>query len=267
MQSLDDQSSMRGEAQYREALAPVTECMLALAGLAAGERVLDIGSGAGEMALLAAERAGATGFVVATDISLAQMTRLVQRRQALPAPDRLVIEETAAEDLTPEPDSFDVALARNCLMYFRDLPDAVRKIRAALRPGGRFVASIYGSLEREPFHAVPIAVVERRRAIGAPLPEYVQAFRVGSVEVERAVVAAGFRDIRSCVVATSRHYPSGAAAIVLLRSSPSLNELLSLLPELERDDAWNEIADGFAAYETSAGLKLPGEQLVITGIA
>ena len=43
--------------------------------------------------------------------------------------------------------------------------------------------------------------------------------------------------------------------------------VLSLLPELERDDAWNEIADAFAAYETSARLKLPGEQLVITGTA
>ena len=160
-----------------------------------------------------------------------------------------------------------MALARNCLMYLRDLPAAVRRIRAALRPGGRFVASIYGSLEREPFHAVPIAAVERRRAIAAPLPEYVQAFRVGRVEVEKALDAAGFKDIRSCVVATSRHYPSRAAAIVLLRSSPSLNELLSLLPELERDDAWNEIVDAFAAYETSAGLKLPGEQLVITGTA
>ena len=101
MQSLDDESSMRGEAQYREALAPVTECILAFAGLAAGERVLDIGSGAGEMTLLAAERVGATGFVLATDISLAQMTRLVERRQALPLPERLVIEETAAEDLAP----------------------------------------------------------------------------------------------------------------------------------------------------------------------
>ena len=267
MQSLDDQSSMRGEAQHGEALAPVTECMLALAGLAAGERVLDIGSGAGEMALLAAERVGATGFVVATDISLAQMTRLVERRQTLPLPDRLVIEATAAEDLTPEPDSFDVALARNCLMYFRDLPTALRRIRAALRPGGRFVASIYGSLEREPFHAVPIAAVERRCAIAAPLPEYVQAFRVGRAEVEKALDAAGFKDICSRVIVTSRHYPSLAAAILLLRSSRSLNELLSLLPELERDDAWNEIIDAFAAYETSAGLKLPGEQLVITGIA
>ena len=267
MQSLDDKSSMRGEAQYREALAPVTECMLALAGLAAGERVLDIGSGAGEMALLAAERVGATGFVLATDISLAQMTRLVERRQALPLPERLVIRGDRSRRPGAEPGSFDVALARNCLMYFRDLPAAVRRIRAALRPGGRFVASIYGSLEREPFHAVPIAAVERRRAIAAPLPEYVQAFRVGRAEVEKALDAAGFKDIRSRVIVTSRPYPSRAAAIVLLRSSPSLNELLSLLPELERDDAWNEIGDAFAAYETFAGLKLPGEQLVITGIA
>jgi hypothetical protein len=42
---------------------------------------------------------------------------------------------------------------------------------------------------------------------------------------------------------------------------------MSLLPETDRDDAWSEITDAFRAYETSAGLKLPGEQLVISGTA
>src|SRR4029453_8938393 len=125
----------------------------------------------------------------------------------------------------------------------------------------------YGPLEHEPFHAVPIAAVQRRREIREPFPEYVQAFRLDAETVATAMSAAGFQEVKSRVVPTGRSYCSLAAALALLRESPALTQLLSVLPADQQQDAWNDIADGFRGFETANGLRIPGEQGVIAGTA
>src|SRR5437868_15196045 len=50
-------------------LRPVTDAMLDLAKLKAGDRVVDLGAGAGEPSLSAAQRVGPSGHALATDIS------------------------------------------------------------------------------------------------------------------------------------------------------------------------------------------------------
>lgn len=255
------------ESQYREALAPVTGRLFEAANIAAGQRVLDVGTGRGDTALLAAERTGPTGFVLATDMSADAMLGLTQRLSELPRILPIKVASVAAESLALDPGSFDVAIARNSVMYFSDPARALGNIRAALRPGGRIVASVYGPMEREPFHSIPIAAVRRRREILRPFPEYVQAFRMSAEQVERGLIDAGFRRVERDVVPTRRRFPSLASAIGALGLSRSLAQLLSLLPEELRQDAWVEIADGFREYESPSGLCLPGEQVVLVGTA
>src|SRR5712671_5705925 len=60
-------------AQRQRSLAEVTEVLFAQAGLAPGARVLEIGSGTGDLALLAARRVGPAGTVLATDASAAML--------------------------------------------------------------------------------------------------------------------------------------------------------------------------------------------------
>jgi len=255
------------ESQYREALAPVTERLFAAANIAADQRVLDVGTGGGETALLAAERTGPKGFVLATDTSLDAMQGLLQRLRELPRTLPITVEPVAAESLALDPESFDVAIARNSVMYFGELLRALGNIRAALRPGGRFVASAYGPMEREPFHSIPVAAVRRRCRIREPFPEYVQAFRVDAGQVERALIDAGFRRVECDVVPTRRSFPSLESAIEALRHSRSLAQLLSWLPEAQRADAWGDITDGFRDFESTSGLCLPGEQVVLVSTA
>jgi ubiquinone/menaquinone biosynthesis C-methylase UbiE len=251
------------QAQYQQALAPVTDQLFRSAGVRSGAHVLDIGTGGGDTALRAVELAGPTGFVVASDVSRAAMEALSTRLATIRGADRVTLLQVAAEQLALEPESFDVALARNCVMYFRDLPRACRNVHSALRPDGRFVASVYGPLHREPFHAVPIAAVQRRREIGEPYPEYVQAFRVGVDEIEQALDSAGFRGIERHIVAVQRAFPSVETAIDALRHSRSLGNLLSLLAPGEIEDAWIDIGNGFRDYVCGSRLLLPGEQIVL----
>jgi SAM-dependent methyltransferase len=255
------------ESQYRESLAAVTERLFDLADLVTGWRVLDIGTGAGDTALIAAECVGPSGFVLATDASETTIEGLALRLRSLPEPFPIATAPVAMESLALESGSFDVALARNSVMYFTEPQRALGNVRAALRTGGRFVASVYGPIERDPFHAVPVAAVRRRCEIREPLPEYVQAFRVGADEIERALIAAGFRDVQRHVVPTHRTFPSLPEAMEALRFSGSLARLLAVLPPEHREDAWGDIASGFRKHLSETGLRLPGEQVVLVGMA
>jgi ubiquinone/menaquinone biosynthesis C-methylase UbiE len=255
------------EAQYRESLEAVTECMFAVAGIGTGQRVLDIGAGGGDTTLIAAEIVGPTGSVLATDASKDAMEELAARLRTRPRALPIALDSVAAESLSVEPGSFDLALARNSVMYFDDRPRALANIRAALRPGGRLVASVYGPLEREPFHRIPIVAVQRHSVIHEPYPDYVQAFRVGADDLERALRRAGFREVERHVVPTVRTFPSLAAALAALHLSGSLAQLLAVLPDERRHEAWADIEAGLRDYASASGMRIPGEQVVLAAAA
>src|SRR5687768_5540415 len=58
-----------GAALRAQAFGPATDLMMDLAGLKAGDHVLDIAAGTGDTSLIAARRVGPTGHVLATDLS------------------------------------------------------------------------------------------------------------------------------------------------------------------------------------------------------
>jgi len=61
----------------------ITRAVLSAAGLRRGMRVLDIGCGAGDVSLLAAELVGARGFVLGVDRSAAPLATAGVRRPPL----------------------------------------------------------------------------------------------------------------------------------------------------------------------------------------
>src|SRR6185295_7109489 len=61
---------------------PITRRFLQAAGIDAGMRVLDVGTGAGDVAFIAAELVGDRGEVVGTDRSAAALTTAKQRARA-----------------------------------------------------------------------------------------------------------------------------------------------------------------------------------------
>lgn len=115
-------------------LDPITRRFLQDAGLATGMRVLDIGSGTGDVAFAAADLVGPTGSVVGGDANPAV---LETARARAAAEDRHSVSFVTGDCRTAElPGLFDVAVGRFVLMYTSDVTQTVQAIAQRVRPGG-----------------------------------------------------------------------------------------------------------------------------------
>lgn len=123
---------------------PVVDRLLARAALRSGERALDLGTGTGAVAGKAAAAVAPGGDVVAVDLSK-EMCDLARRRASQLGDHAYRVEEGRAEAIPSADGSIDVLLACLSLMYSVDRAAAAREIARVLRPGGRFVASVWAA--------------------------------------------------------------------------------------------------------------------------
>jgi arsenite methyltransferase len=110
---------------------------LPLARLLPGERVLDLGSGAGMDVFAAAAQVGSTGSVTGVDMTpeqLAKAKRLTRGNTARFVPARI-------EELPFEADSFDVVISNGVVNLSADKRRVFAEAARVLRPGGRLAVS------------------------------------------------------------------------------------------------------------------------------
>ncbi len=113
---------------------------LDLAGIASGERVLDIGCGPGTLAILAARRVGPEGEVHGIDPS-PEMIELAEKKVAN-AGVRARFQTGVAERLPFPDESFDLVLSSLMLHHLPDdvKTQALKEVARVLKPGGRLLA-------------------------------------------------------------------------------------------------------------------------------
>jgi ubiquinone/menaquinone biosynthesis C-methylase UbiE len=111
---------------------PLTRRLLQAAGLAPGMRVLDIGSGAGNVARLAAEIVGPSGTVVGIDADPAAV-ELASQNNSSPNIEFRVADLRSLDGIEG---GFDAVTGRLVLMYLVDPVGALRQAASRVRPGG-----------------------------------------------------------------------------------------------------------------------------------
>ncbi|MFF5265248.1 class I SAM-dependent methyltransferase [Actinomadura viridis] len=123
--------------RYDAMMGGFNEPLLALAAIAEGDDVLDIGCGTGQITLLAARRA-ARARAVGVDISEPMLTR-ARADAAEQGVANVRFEQADAEVHPFEEEAFDIAVSRGGVMFFSDPVAAFANIARALRPTGRLV--------------------------------------------------------------------------------------------------------------------------------
>jgi SAM-dependent methyltransferase len=113
---------------------PITRRFLCSAGIVPGMRVLDAGSGVGDVAFLAADLVGATGEVVGTDRSATALAMARQRADARSLRNVIFREGDPAEMAFDRP--FDAVIGRYVLMFQRDPAAMLRRLATHARRGG-----------------------------------------------------------------------------------------------------------------------------------
>jgi ubiquinone/menaquinone biosynthesis C-methylase UbiE len=245
-------------------LGPATELMLDLAGIGHGARVLDVAAGSGGQTFAAARRVGATGSVLATDISaniLAHAARHARDAGLTQVATRVM----DGESLAVEPGFYDAVISRVGLIYFPDQAGAVAGMRAALRPGGRLAVISYSTPDRNGFFSVPVGIIRRRAELPAPLPGQPGPFSLGAPGAIEALLA-DFTDVTVHRVDAPLRLASAAECVRFEQESfGALHQMLSGLDNAGRAAAWAEIESELSAFEGTDGFVGPCELIVAAG--
>lgn len=246
------------EPSWGPQLSGVQGGLIAAAALAPAECVLDVASGTGQVAALAAQAVGARGSVLGVDLS-ARMVEAAQRR-GLPNTRFLRMD---AQQLALADSHFDVVLCSLGLMYLPDPGRAVREMRRVLRPGGRLVLSVWG---------------ERSRCGWASLFEVVDAevasevcplfFGLGCGDaLARLCREAGLQPVRQQRLSAALNYIDGDEACRAAFLGGPVALAWSRFSEEVRQRVRASYLDGLAAWRQDAGYSVPAEFVIVAALS
>jgi SAM-dependent methyltransferase len=260
-----------GWAQWETTIAtwiePATAAMLAMAGVDAGARVLDLASGAGSQTLRAAHRVGAQGHVVASDIAESMLHHVRENARAAGL-DNVTTLAGAAEDLDVAAETFDAVICRLGLMLFVEPAKALVAVRRALKPGGKVAVVVFTTPVANPFMAKPMQILLRHAGKTPPAPGQPGIFSLGaSGVIEHLFTNSGFMGVEQCTLALPLRMPSAAQALAMMQEAfGAYRAVVSDSPEAVRVAAWAEVAETLKTFETTTGFEAPAEVLVAAGI-
>jgi SAM-dependent methyltransferase len=166
-----------------------TRDLFVAAGIGPGMRVLDIGSGAGDVALLAADLVGPSGEVVGVEVASETIAIAEARVDAAGLSNvRFVCADLRRLDLDEPP--FDAVVGRWVLMYQPEPAELLRRLAAYAAPGAVFAFQESDLLGMAPA-PVPTPVHDHLRQLMLPPPELGGPEQRMGPKLYRAFVAAG----------------------------------------------------------------------------
>jgi len=235
--------------------APVTERMMALASIGEGSRVLDIACGAGEPALTVAEKIGPTGAVLATDF-VAEMISFARAKAEARQLKNVEFRCVDGEALDTPDGAYDAVTMRWGLMFMPDPVACMRRVQAALRPGGKAVVCTWTEAAKNPFVTVPLGVLKRHMDVPQPPAGAPGIFALASPErLHEIFTEAGFRDVAiEQVTVTMADFDTGTEYDAFIRelAGPVASLFVQLPPE-KQELVKKEIARDAEAFSAQPG--------------
>lgn len=237
-------------AQHR-IYGPITRRFFEAAGIGPGMKVLDLGSGAGDVAMLVAELVGPRGQVIGIDEN-ADILRTARERVDAAALSNVTF--VAGDVGTPVGETdFDAVVGRWVLMYLPDPAAILRHAATLLRPGG-LIAFHEMDVSHPPASFPPTEIMTALQDLMIPPPEVeIPDVRIGTklfrLFVEAGLVAPELR--MEAPLGGGPDWPGYDYTVETLRSlAPALRQLTGYdVTELGLDTLSERMRDQIVAAE------------------
>ncbi|HTA98961.1 MAG TPA: methyltransferase domain-containing protein [Bradyrhizobium sp.] len=247
-------------------LAPVADALIDRADVKQGERIVDVGCGAGATTVAFAQKVGPSGHVMGVDISGPMLARA---RENLPA--RLSAEFVLADaTIYPfGPASFDLLASRFGVMFFADPARSFANLHKAMRPSGRLAFACWREPRENPFFMAPLqAVYKHAPRLPQPGPEDPGPFAFASeARVQRVLGEAGFSGIKMEPVDLSLDIAVGRGVDVAVQSAleigPAARALAEQPPEVVAA-AKDSIREALMPFVRGQAVPLPASIWIVT---
>jgi enediyne biosynthesis protein CalE5 len=246
----------------------VSERMVEMAGIGAGDRVLDVAAGYGEPTLTAARAVGPEGSVVASDIS-SGMLGFGRERAAAAGVDNIEFVESDAISLDFPPETFDAALSRWGIIFEPDGEGAAARVRSFLKPGARMAIASWGPPDRVPMLAMPMMTAMKRLELPPPPPGRPGPLSRPTPEAIGGLLeGGGFSGIEVEEIDLAMEWDSPADFTSFVKEiAPPVSNLLKPHPEEVQEETWAAITDACGEYVEEGRVRMENLALIASGTA
>jgi arsenite methyltransferase len=192
--------------------------MLDLAAIAPGESVLDLGSGSGTDAFIAAHLVGPGGRVIGVDLTDAQLSKARRERDKADL-QHVTFVQGLIEEPPAAPAMFDAVISNGVANLAPDKRAVFHSVARVLKPGGRLaIADIVSEHELTERTRTNVSLWAACIAGAVPHDDYLDAIEDAGLEVEVVRPNADYRFVSPRAQAAADEY--GVTSISVLARKP-----------------------------------------------
>jgi ubiquinone/menaquinone biosynthesis C-methylase UbiE len=251
----------------RVMFAPLTRALIDEAGIVEGDSVLDVAGGSGEPSLTIAETVGPTGSVTCTD-AVAEMVAAAQSEAQRRGLTNVAFQQCAADSLPFDSKSFDAVVSRLGVMFFPDLPAALREMLRVTKRDGAISLAVWGKSELNPFSYAITDVVARYFEATPSDPNVPGAFRFAEPgALAQLLTEAGAIDVKERMLKFHIAAPISPKQFWEMRSETSgtLRQKLATLSPQQADLIAQEAQEKVREFFPNDHMRFPAQMIIVTG--